>query len=92
MSDESIDKYQPLKILITLTTMGSMSAMLILLPEGRFIIVMVYGCRKQSRRNYTAKVVKKVEGGYEVEFDKRKIPSNRFIRTNEELHSSPEPM
>ena len=46
---------------------------------------MVYGCGKQSSRNYTAKVVKKVEGDYEVEFYKRKIPSNRFIRTNEEL-------
>ena len=54
-------------------------------PEGRFIIVMVCGYGKQSSRNYTAKVVKKVEGGYEVEFYKRKIPSNSFIRTIEEL-------
>ena len=30
-------------------------------------------------------VVKKVEGGYEVEFYKRKIPSNRFVRANEEF-------
>ena len=44
---------------------------------------MVYG--KQSSRTYTAKVVKKVEDGYEVEFYKRKIPYNRFIRTNEEF-------
>ena len=33
-------------------------------PKGRFITVMVYG---------RGKVVKKVEGGYEVEFYKRKI-------------------
>ena len=46
---------------------------------------MVYGCGKQSSLNYIAKVVKKVEGGYEVEFYKRKIPSNRFIRTNAEF-------
>ena len=55
------------------------------MPEGRFIIVIIYGCAKQSSRNYTAKIIKKVESGYEVEFYKRKIPSNRFIRTNEEL-------
>ena len=54
-------------------------------PEGRFIIEMVYGCGKQSSLNYTAKVVKKVEGRYEMEFYKRKIPSNRFIGTNEDF-------
>ena len=48
-------------------------------PEGRFIIVMVYGCGKQSSRNYAAK------GGHEVEFYKSKISSNRFIRTYEEF-------
>ena len=46
---------------------------------------MVYGCGKQSSCNYTEKVVKVVEGGYAVEFYKRKIPSNRFIRSNEEF-------
>ena len=55
------------------------------MPEGRFIIVIIYGCAKQSSRNYTAKIITKVEGGYEVEFYKRKIPSNRFIKTNEEF-------
>ena len=60
--------------------------------KGRFIIVVVYECGKQSSRNYIAKVVKKVEGGYEVEIYKRKIPSYRFVKTNEELHLLPVPM
>ena len=44
-------------------------------PIGKFIILIVYGCGKQSSRNYTTKVVKKVEGDYEVVFYKRKTPS-----------------
>ena len=52
--------------------------------EGRFTIVMVYECGKQSGRDYTAKAVKKAEAGYEVELYKRKIPSYRLV-SNEEL-------
>lgn len=55
-------------------------------PEGRFIIVKVYGFGKQSGRNYAAKIINKTAGGYNVEFQfyTRKMPSNRFIRKNEE--------
>ena len=41
-------------------------------------------------RNYSPKIVKKVEGGYKVELYKRKIPSNRFIEQMN--NSSPIPM
>lgn len=54
------------------------------MPEGRFIIDKVYGFGKKSGRNYAANIVKITAGGYNVEFYKRKMTSNRFIRTNEE--------
>jgi len=45
-------------------------------PDKSYIIAKVYG--KRSVRNYAARIIKRVSDGYEVNFLKRHVASNRF--------------